>query len=98
MILELNAGKLRPQWNGDTCLAEAAERQLIELPVFEDITEFRAKSAQRYAGKRLLTYVRESGIDRQLTMETFKSSVKSGAKRGWRFTAMQPQMQGVNRC
>lgn len=91
LILELNAGKLRPQWNGDTCLTEATERLRIELPVSQDIQDFRSNSISRYAGKRLLTYVRESGIDRELTLSNFKNSLSSGSKRGWRMTVMQAQ-------
>ncbi len=91
LILELNAGKLRPQWNGDTCLTEATERLRIELPVSQDIQEFRSNSLSRYTGKRLLTYVRESGIDRELTLSNFKNSLSAGSKRGWRMTVMQAQ-------
>lgn len=80
LILQINAGSIKAQWNGDVCLTELELRQEIELPVAQDIVEFyRSRPTMRYKHKRLVTTTKQSSFDRELLVSNFKNVINTAS-------------------
>lgn len=82
LILHINAGSIKTQWEGDICLTELELRQEIELPVAQDIVEFyRSRPNLRYKNKRLVTTQKQSTFDRELLVNNFRNVIAGATAR-----------------
>lgn len=82
LILHINAGSIKTQWEGDICLSELELRQEIELPVAQDIVEFyRSRPNLRYKNKRLVTTQKQNTFDRELLVNNFRNVIAGATAR-----------------
>jgi len=65
LILELNAGSFNQEWRGIICVVTLKARQEIDLPVIQDISEFKQRM-DKYEGKTIVSIVTENAFDREL--------------------------------
>ncbi len=82
LILHINAGSIKTQWEGDICLTELELRQEIELPIAQDIVEFyRSRPNLRYKNKRLVTTQKQNTFDRELLVNNFRNVIAGATAR-----------------
>ena len=72
LIADLNAGRIKDTIIDGRRVVELASRQQIELPIWEDIVEFRRNRPANAVTYSLITVVTESWIDRELLNSTLK--------------------------
>ncbi len=65
LIIEVN--KLNQTWNGKECSVTLAERQIIDLPVSDEVIDFyRSGRIVSHKDQRLVTIVKQSSLDQEL--------------------------------
>lgn len=80
LILQINAGSIKAQWNGDICLTELEGRQEIELPIAQDIVEYyRSRPSVRFKNKRLVTTQKQGSFDREILVSNFRNVINTAS-------------------
>ncbi len=80
LIADLNAKSIKELWVNGKRVVELRNRQQLELPVWEDIVEYKCHRSLKACPENLITIVNETKVDKEL-VEGFLSSAMGVAAR-----------------